>query len=209
MAITTNGAAGAQTITQLTVGTSADLASIISDESGTGVLAFTNTPTLTTPVLSGTTTTASGNLAVQPATYILEVKGGASTEGAIQLNCAVNSHGQKVKSQPHAQAASNTLLLPGGSTIGNSDAVLVSDTGTQTLTNKTLTSPALTTPTISTYTTNGDIVYGTGSGAIVRLGAGSAGQVLTIAGGVPTYATPSAGTTANDQAFAFAVQVFA
>jgi len=78
-----------------------------------------------------------------PATYILEVQGGASTEGAIQLNCAVNSHGQKVKSQPHAQAASNTLLLPGGSTIGNADAVLVSDTGTQTLTNKTLLTPAI------------------------------------------------------------------
>ena len=30
------------------------------------------------------------------------------------------------------------MTLPGGSTIGNSDATLVSDTGTQTLTNKTI-----------------------------------------------------------------------
>ena len=102
-----------------------------------GAQTLTN-KTLTSPVLGGTTTTASGNLAVLPATYILEVQGGGSTEGAVQLNCAVNSHGQKIKSQPHAQSATNTLLLPGGTTIGNSDAVLVSDTGTQTLTNKTL-----------------------------------------------------------------------
>ena len=218
MAITTNGKVS---ITNLQVGSSADLAGIISDESGTGVLAFTNSPTFTTPalgtpsavtltngtglpvsgisastsaaigvgtielghatdttiarassgvvsiegvnvvttsstdtltnktltspVLGGTTTTASGNLAVLPATYILEVQGGASTEGAIQLNCAVNSHGQKIKSQPHAESATNTLLLPGGTTIGNSNAVLVSDTGTQTLTNKTLTSPVVNT----------------------------------------------------------------
>jgi hypothetical protein len=33
---------------------------------------------------------------------------------------------------------------------------------------------------------------------------------LTVsAGGIPEWATPAAGTTANDQAFAFAVQVFA
>jgi hypothetical protein len=55
MAITLNGKPGVTSITQLTVGSSADLASIINDESGTGVLAFTNTPTLTTPAISGGT----------------------------------------------------------------------------------------------------------------------------------------------------------
>jgi hypothetical protein len=88
--------------------------------------------------------------------------------------------------------------LSGG---GSSGAVTLSiDTTTtvdlttaQTLTNKTLTSPALTTPTISTLTTNGDTIYGTGSGAISRLGIGTTGQVLTVAGGVPSWATPSAG----------------
>jgi len=62
-------------------------------------------------------------------------------------------------------------------------------TGTQTLTNKTLTSPALTTPTISTATTNGDILYGTGSGALSRLGIGTTGQVLKVASGLPSWAT--------------------
>jgi len=94
--------------------------------------------TLTSPVLGGTTTTASGNLVVAPVTTILEVQGGSSIDASIQLNCYVNTHGQKIKSAPHAVSATNTLLLPGGSVIGNSDATLVSDTGTQTLTNKTI-----------------------------------------------------------------------
>jgi hypothetical protein len=64
-------------------------------------------------------------------------------------------------------------------------------TGTQTLTNKTLTSPALTTPTISTATTNGDILYGTGSGALARLGIGTTDQVLKVTAGVPAWATPA------------------
>lgn len=127
----------------------ADRTVTFQDATGTVVLrdstdTLTN-KTLTSPVLGGTTSTASGNLVVLPATYIVEVQGGSSTDGAIQLNCSANSHGQKVKAQPHAQAASNTLLLPGGTTIGNSDAVLVSDIGTQTLTNKTLTSPVVNT----------------------------------------------------------------
>ena len=71
-------------------------------------------------------------------------------------------------------------------------AVTVDKTTAQTLTNKTLTSPALTTPTISTLTTNGDLVYGTGSGALSRLGIGSTSQVLTVAGGVPSWSTPAA-----------------
>lgn len=110
----------------------------------TGTQSLTN-KTLTSPVFGGTTTTASGNLVVKPATNILEVQGdGTSVVGQLQLNCHVNSHGQKIASQPHNQNATNTLKLPGGTTIGNADAVLVSDTGTQTLTNKTLTSPVIT-----------------------------------------------------------------
>jgi len=151
-----------------------DLANVEAKATLTDTQTLTN-KTLTSPVLGGTTTTASGNLAVQPATYVLEVKGGASTEGAVQLNCAVNTHGQIIKSQPHAQAASNTLLLPGGTTIGNSNAVLVSDTGTQTLTNKTLTSAVLT----GTLTAGGSV--------------GTNGQFLQSTGTGVQYATPSAG----------------
>jgi hypothetical protein len=92
-----------------------------------------------------------------------------------------------------------TVTSPTGPvpTVAIDTAVTVDKTTAQTLTNKTLTSPALTTPTISTATTNGDLLYGTGSGALARLGIGSSAQVLTVAGGVPTWATP-ASTTPTD-----------
>jgi len=60
----------------------------------------------------------------------------------------------------------------------------------------------------STYAT-GDTIYASASDTLSKLSVGTTGQVLTVAGGVPSWATPAAGTTANDQAFAFAVQVFA
>jgi hypothetical protein len=89
--------------------------------------------------LGGTTSSTSGNVVIAPASNILEVQGdGSSIVGQLQLNCHVNSHGQIIASQPHSEAATNILTLPGGTTIGNSNATLVSDTGTQTLTNKTI-----------------------------------------------------------------------
>lgn len=45
----------------------------------------------------------------------------------------------------------------------------------------------------STVTTNGDLIYGTGSSTVTRLGIGSTSQVLTVTGGVPTWATPAGG----------------
>jgi hypothetical protein len=47
----------------------------------------------------------------------------------------------------------------------------------------------------STVTTNGDLIYGTGSGTVTRLGIGSTGQVLTVSGGVPTWSAASGGVT--------------
>lgn len=40
-------------------------------------------------------------------------------------------------------------------------------------------------------TTNGDLIRGTGSGTFSRLGIGSTGQVLTVAAGIPSWATAS------------------
>ena len=102
--------------------------------------------TLSAGVLAGVTTTASGNLVVDPATQIVEVKGdGSSVEGQIKLNCHANSHGQTLKSQPHSVNATNTMLLPQGA-----NSTLVSLVSTDTLTNKTLTSPVLTAPVLGT-----------------------------------------------------------
>jgi len=98
-----------------------------------------------------------------------------------------------------AITAGNGISVTSGTgpvpTVAIDTAITVDTTTAQTLTNKTLTSPALTTPTISTLTTNGDLVYGTGSGALSRLGIGSSAQVLTVASGVPSWATPAGGAS--------------
>jgi hypothetical protein len=46
----------------------------------------------------------------------------------------------------------------------------------------------------SLLTTTGDTIYATGASTPARLGIGSTGQVLTVAGGVPTWSTPASGT---------------
>jgi len=46
----------------------------------------------------------------------------------------------------------------------------------------------------TTITTAGDLIRGTGAGTYTRLGIGSTGQVLTVSGGVPTWATASSGS---------------
>jgi hypothetical protein len=45
----------------------------------------------------------------------------------------------------------------------------------------------------TTITTAGDLIKGTGSGTYNRLGIGSTGQVLTVASGAPSWATPTSG----------------
>jgi hypothetical protein len=44
-------------------------------------------------------------------------------------------------------------------------------------------------------TTTGDTIYSSSGSTPARLGIGSTGQILTVAGGVPTWATPSAGSS--------------
>jgi hypothetical protein len=44
----------------------------------------------------------------------------------------------------------------------------------------------------STVTTNGDLIYGTGSSTVSRIGIGSTGQILTVAAGIPAWSTPAA-----------------
>ena len=90
--------------------------------------------TLTAPILGGDVTTASGNLIVDSATQIVEVKGdGSAVEGMIKLNCHANSHGQTIKPQPHSAAVTNISLLPAGAS-----STLVSKVSADVLTNKTL-----------------------------------------------------------------------
>ena len=69
-------------------------------------------------------------------------------------------------------------------------------TGTQTLTNKTLTSPVIASVVNNTLTsTTGDMIYASAANTPARLGIGSSAQVLTVSGGIPSWATPAGGVT--------------
>jgi len=131
--------------TNTITGTTANFNTALSDGSF-ATLAGTedlSNKTLTAGVLSGITTTASGNMEVQPFNANLVIRGdGSSLDGKITLNCDANTHGQTITAQPHSSGITNTMLLPRD---GNS--TLVSEIATQTLTNKTLTSPVINTPT--------------------------------------------------------------
>ena len=122
-AITVGETLGITGGTNLTTAVSGDTVNITLNSSITGI----------TSIQVGTLSTSSGNLLVNPATQILEVRGSGSTEGQIQLNCRANSHGQKIIAQPHSEGVTNEMLLPKGS-----NSTLVSEVATQTLTNKTI-----------------------------------------------------------------------
>lgn len=123
--------------------------SVTEDSTGNATLTFNYTGAAggigelsedTTPQLGGdldmnsfdivTTSNATIDLAPNGTGYV-EVKGNTNA-GTIQLNCESNSHGQKLRSQPHSEAVTNTMLMPKGG-----DSTLVSEIATQTLTNKT------------------------------------------------------------------------
>ena len=157
-----------------------DSASLVTAASTT---TFTN-KTLTAPIVGGDITTASGNLSVDTATQIVEIKGdGSSVEGQIKLNCHANSHGQTIKPQPHSAGVTNVSLLPAGAS-----STLVSLVSTDTLTNKTLTSPTI-----------------TGTGAIAGVFTGNiTGNVTGNVDGIVGGTTPAAvtGTTISGTSIA-------
>ena len=105
------------------------------------------------------------------------------------------------------------LVAKGSGTVQAGGVDVVTTSGSQTLTNKTLTSPVISSASgvinNTLTTTTGDMIYASSANTPARLAIGSTGQVLTVAGGIPTWAAASSGVSANDQAFAFAVQVFA
>jgi hypothetical protein len=209
MAITTNGKVS---ITNLQVGSSDDLAGIISDESGTGVLAFTTSPTFTTPALGTPSAVTLTNGTELPVSGISASTSDAIGVGTIELGHATDTTISRVSAGLVAVEGVNVVTESATQTLTNKTISGASNTLTVRLDQSDVTGTLVTTKGgtgLSTYTT-GDVVYANASNTLAKLAIGTSGQTLSVsAGGIVEWTTPSAGTTANDQAFAFAVQVFA
>jgi len=142
-------------------------------------------PTLTTPDLgtpSALTLTSATGLPISGLT--------SSTSTALGLGSIELGH-----------ATDTTLARDSAGVVSIEGVPIVTTTATQTLTNKTLTSPALTTPTISTLTTAGDLLVGTGSGAIARVAGGIATYVLTSNGATSAPSWQAAASDPNPNIF--------
>jgi hypothetical protein len=183
----------------------------------TGTIGVTNMPWTqfsgAGAYIAGTGLTLTGNTfsitntAVTPASY-----GSASQT----LTATVNQQGQLT-----ALAASNIAIAASQLTSGTIDSgrlsgdytgitglgtlvnLMVTNTISGSINGNAATATTAASATTATTTTNlaggatGSIPYQSGAGATAMLAAGSAGQVLTLAGGIPTWATAGAGTVTS------------
>ena len=74
--------------------------------------------------------------------------------------------------------------------VGNNGETLVADSSTATGLKWAAPATGMSNP----MTTTGDTIYSSSGSTPARLGIGSSGQVLTVAGGIPSWATPAAGS---------------
>lgn len=218
MAITTNGGAGITADAVATLSNKTLEAPTINNATFTGAQAGLAIKFNNTIVFEGTTDDA----------YEMTLSAGDPTaDRTISLPDATTT----VVGTDTTQTLTNkTLTSPVVSGLTLSDASVVFEGATAddfetTLTvtdptaDRTITFPdstgtvALTSGVINNTLTSatGDIIYASSADTPARLAIGSEGQVLKVsAGGIPEWGTAaSGGVSANDQAFAFAVQVFA
>ena len=91
---------------------------------------------------------------------VIDIRTGTGSVSKIKFYCeSANAHFQTLQAAPHSASASNTLVLPAAG------SNLISDTATQTLTNKTLTSPTINSPDINTPDIDGGAIDGAAIGA--------------------------------------------
>jgi len=215
MAITTNGGAGVTADAVATLSNKTLEAPVINNATFTGAQAGLEIKFGNNIVLEGTTdnafemTLSGGDPTADRTITLPDVTGTVITSGNLTaittltsptITGAVFNDGSVVFEGATADAYETTLAITDPTadrTITFPDA-----TGTVAFAGNVIANSLL--------TTTGDIIYASGANTPARLGIGTSGQTLSVsAGGIVEWTTPSAGTTANDQAFAFAVQVFA
>jgi len=220
MAITTNGGAGITADAVATLSNKTLEAPVINNATFTGAQAGLEIKFGNNIVLEGTTdnafemTLSGGDPTADRTITLPDVTGTVVTTGNLTAITTVTSATLTSPTITGAVFNDGSVVFEGATADAFETTLAITDpTADRTITFPDLTGTvALTSGVInnSLLTTTGDTIYASGASTPARLAIGSAGQTLTVsAGGIPEWATPAAGTTANDQAFAFAVQVFA
>lgn len=178
---------------------SANLAAALTDETGSGAAVFATSPTLVTPALgtpsSGTLTNCTGlpvstgvsGLGSNVATFL-------ATPSSANLAAALTD---ETGSGGAVFATSPTLVTPALGT--PSAAVLTNATGLPLTTGTTGVLPETKGGTNQSTYASGDTLYASASNTLSKLAIGSAGQVLTVAAGLPSWGTSAVvpGTAGN------------
>jgi hypothetical protein len=220
MAITTNGGAGVTADAVATLSNKTLEAPVINNATFTGAQAGLEIKFGNNIVLEGTTdnafetTVTAGDPTADRTITLPDVTGTVVTTGNLTAITTVTSATLTSPTITGAVFNDGSVVFEGATANDFETTLTITDpTADRTITFPDSTGTvALTSGVInnSLLTTTGDTIYASGASTPARLAIGSAGQTLTVsAGGIPEWATPAAGTTANDQAFAFAVQVFA
>ena len=182
-------------------------ASGLTFNSSTDVLSGTFSGNLTGNVTgntSGTSGSTTGNAATATSLATARNIGGVSFDGTGNIDLpGVNTAGNQNTSGTAADATvletarniggvsfngSANIDLPGVNTAGNQNT-----SGSAASLSATL-AVASGGTNITSYTT-GDIIYASASGTLAKLGIGSTGQVLTVSGGIPSYAATASTVT--------------
>ena len=118
---------------------------------------------------------------------LIDLRTGTGSVAKIKFYCeSSNAHFQTLQAAPHSEGASNTLVLP------SAGSNLISDTATQTLTNKTLTSPDINTPDIDGGAIDGAVI-GANTRAAASFTTVNANSTVTVQSLTDSTATLSGG----------------
>ena len=118
---------------------------------------------------------------------LIDLRTGTGSVAKIKFYCeSSNAHFQTLQAAPHSASASNTLVLP------SAGSNLISDTATQTLTNKTLTSPDINTPDIDGGAIDGAVI-GANTRAAASFTTVNANSTVTVQSLTDSTATLSGG----------------